>query len=92
MPIATIAMGYADGYLRTFSNKGTAYYEEVTMPIIGRVSMDLIAVDARENPNIGEGDWVELDYNLANASIVSGLSQYELLTNLGDRYQRFYET
>jgi alanine racemase len=52
--------------------------------------MDLttIAVDAA--PELGEGDWVELDYDLVSASAQSGLSQYELLTVLGDRHERFW--
>jgi alanine racemase len=55
---------------------------------VGRVSMDLIAVKVDAKSAAGEGDWVELDYNLPEASVQSGLSQYELLTTLGGRFRR----
>jgi alanine racemase len=50
--------------------------------------MDLIAVCVDAEPSLGEGDWLTLDYDLLNAAQLSGLSQYELLTGLGDRYKR----
>jgi alanine racemase len=50
--------------------------------------MDLIAIDCDAAPDLKEGDWVELDYDLPTASKQSGLSQYELLTTLGDRFER----
>jgi alanine racemase len=56
--------------------------------VLGRVSMDLVAIDCDAAPELREGDWVELDYDLANASQQSGLSQYELLTTLGSRFER----
>lgn len=90
MRIATIALGYADGYLRGFSNKGTARFDGYDLPVIGRVSMDLITLDASQADHIVEGDWVQIDYDLSSASRVSGLSQYELLTALGNRFERSY--
>ena len=56
--------------------------------MLGRVSMDLIAVGVDAAPQLKEGDWVEIDYDLPNASKQSGLSQYELLTTLGSRFER----
>jgi alanine racemase len=50
--------------------------------------MDLIAVGCDSAPGLREGDWVELDYDLPSASRQSGLSQYELLTTLGSRFER----
>ena len=50
--------------------------------------MDLIAVGCGVAPGLREGDWVEIDYDLSSASKQSGLSQYELLTTLGDRFER----
>ena len=49
--------------------------------------MDLIAVDVTA-ANVREGDWLRIDYQLQSASAATGLSQYELLTGLGNRYQR----
>jgi alanine racemase len=87
---AILNVGYADGYLRGFSSKGTAFAGEFALPVLGRVSMDLIAVGCDASSGLREGDWVELDYDLPTASEASGLSQYELLTCLGDRFERIW--
>jgi alanine racemase len=85
---AILNIGYADGYLRGFSSHGSAFAGEYALPVLGRVSMDLIAVGVDAAPGIKEGDWVEIDYDLPSASKQSGLSQYELLTTLGSRFER----
>jgi alanine racemase len=85
---AILNIGYADGYLRGFSSKGAAFAGEYALPVLGRVSMDLIAVGCDAAPDLREGDWVEIDYDLPTASEASGLSQYELLTSLGSRFER----
>ena len=85
---AILNIGYADGYLRGFSSHGSAFAGEYALPVLGRVSMDLIAVGVDAAPGLREGDWVEIDYDLPSASKQSGLSQYELLTTLGSRFER----
>ena len=85
---AILNIGYADGYLRDFSSRGSAFAGEYALPVLGRVSMDLLAVGCDAAPGLKEGDWVEIDYDLPSASKQSGLSQYELLTCLGDRFER----
>jgi alanine racemase len=85
---AILNIGYADGYMRGFSSRGSAFAGEYALPVLGRVSMDLIAVGCDSAPNLKEGDWVEIDYDLPSASKQSGLSQYELLTTLGHRFER----
>jgi alanine racemase len=85
---AILNVGYADGYLRGFSSHGSAFAGEFALPVLGRVSMDLIAVGVDAAPRLREGDWVEIDYDLPSASKQSGLSQYELLTTLGSRFER----
>jgi alanine racemase len=85
---AILNVGYADGYLRGFSSHGSAFAGEYALPVLGRVSMDLVAVGVGAAPGLKEGDWVEIDYDLPSASKQSGLSQYELLTTLGDRFER----
>ncbi len=85
---AILNLGYADGYLRGFSARGAAFAGEFALPVLGRVSMDLIAVDCDAARDLKEGDWVEIDYDLPTAAEQSGLSQYELLTNLGSRFER----
>lgn len=85
---AILNIGYADGYLRGFSSHGSAFSGEYALPVLGRVSMDLIAVGVDAASGLKEGDWVEIDYDLPSASKQSGLSQYELLTTLGSRFER----
>ena len=86
--VATLAIGYADGYWRGFSGKGHVTFGGVRLPVIGRVSMDLLLVDATAAPELVEGDWVDIDFELYAASALSGMSQYELLTGIGDRSER----
>jgi alanine racemase len=88
--LAILNIGYGDGYLRGFSGTGRARVGDGFAPVVGRVSMDLTAIRVDAAPDIVEGDWVELDFDLAAASAQSGLSQYELLTTLGSRYQRLW--
>ena len=85
---AIVNIGYADGYLRCFAGKGSASADGKPLPLIGRVSMDLVVLDASAHPGLSEGDWVTLDYNLLAAADASGLSQYELLTGLSERLDR----
>jgi alanine racemase len=87
---AILNIGYADGYLRGFSSRGSAFAGEYALPVLGRVSMDLIAVGVDAAPGLSEGEWVELDYDLPSASAQSGLSQYEVLTTLGSRFERVW--
>jgi alanine racemase len=93
--IATVAVGYADGYLRALGNAGHASIDGVRVPVVGRVSMDLITVDvtdlpeARTAPGQGVdliGDGCDLDTLAAEAGTIG----YEILTSLGGRYARRY--
>jgi alanine racemase len=88
--LAILNLGYADGYLRGFSGTGRARVEGGYAPVVGRVSMDLTAILVDEAPELNEGDWVEIDYDLPAAAAQSGLSQYELLTTLGRRHERVW--
>jgi alanine racemase len=91
--IATLGAGYADGYLRAFSNTGMVWLGSTHCPVVGRVSMDMITVDVTDAGPVQEGDYAELigpHITLKEASQASGLSQYELLTSLGSRYDRTY--
>lgn len=86
--VAILHLGYADGYLRGFSSSGVARSGDAVCPVLGRVSMDLIAVSVDAAVEVREGDWLSIDFALPAAADQSGLSQYELLTTLGRRYQR----
>jgi alanine racemase len=87
MRIAILNLGYADGYLRMFAGKTAVTIAGERRPLVGRVSMDLVAVDAGSLA-VREGDRVSVDYDLPEMAERTGLSQYELLTGLGRRYQR----
>ena len=73
-----------------FSNNGSVTFDGIGLPVIGRVSMDLLLVDATAAPSLAEGNWVDIDFDLALASRQSGLAQYELLTGLGHRAERIW--
>jgi alanine racemase len=59
--------------------------------VIGRVSMDLVALDARGAPGVREGDWVRFAIDLPRWAAAAGRSQYELLTGLGSRFERRWQ-
>lgn len=88
--VATLAIGYADGYFRGFSNSGSVCIDGTECPVLGRVSMDLITVDISAAPSLAEGDWCDINFDLGNASRRSGVSQYELLTGLSRRAERLW--
>ncbi len=88
--VAILNIGYADGYWRGFSGRGVALAAGLHLPVLGRVSMDLTAIDVTQAPDLDEGDWLALDFDLAEASAQSGLSHYELLVALGDRFDRYW--
>lgn len=88
--VAILNIGYADGYLRGFSGTGAALLGDMRLPVLGRVSMDLLAIDVSTAPQVREGDWLDLEFDLPKAAAQAGLSQYELLTTLGHRYARIW--
>jgi alanine racemase len=90
MEVAVINLGYADGYLRSMEGNGAARTEGVALPLLGRISMDLIAVGVDAAPGLAEGDWIALDYSLPAIAAKTGRSQYEMLTGLGQRFDRVW--
>lgn len=85
--LAILNLGYADGYRRAFAGVGEAFANGTPCPVVGRISMDLIGVDVT-GTDVAEGDWLGVAFDLPAASAATGVSQYELLTGLGRRYQR----
>lgn len=93
--IATVGVGYADGYLRSLSNRGEVYVAGIKVPVVGRVSMDLLTIDVTDLPPglIHCGDWVELfgdHLSIDDLAQKADTIPWELLTSLGARYERFY--
>lgn len=91
--VATVATGYADGVLRSYSPKGVVFVNGETRPILGRVSMDVIAVDVT-GLDARAGDKVEVfgsNRLLDDAATAAGTIAYELLTSITPRVPRRYE-
>lgn len=94
--IATIPVGYADGFLRYFSNRAVVMIGGYEAPIIGLVSMDLTVIDVSNIPEnlLYLGQNVELLNSQLTADKRAKLCHtngYEILTLLGSRYRRIYK-
>ena len=95
--IATVGAGYADGYLRSLGNRGFAAVGGVRVPVVGRVSMDLITLDvsALAPGAAAPGTLVDLiggGVDIDALADAAGTNAYELLTRLGPRYRRIYKS
>jgi alanine racemase len=96
--IGVVGAGYADGYHRRAGSSDArsgarAYLRGRYAPLVGRVSMDLIAIDVTDIPGAERGDWVELFGPNISVDEVARRAEtigYELLTGLGRRYARTY--
>jgi alanine racemase len=92
--IATIALGYADGIPRARSNTGAAAIAGVRVPVVGRISMDLMTLDVSDLPEPpAVGQEVELmgdTISLGEVAMRAGTNEYEILTRLR-RVPRGYE-
>ena len=94
--LATAAVGYADGWLRSFSHRGCGRLAGKRVPLVGRVSMDLASFDVTEvEPHlVHPGATIELlgdAYGIDEAANDAGTIGYEILTALGRRYHRVYQ-
>jgi len=88
MEVAVVSIGYADGFLRCWSGRGALRHGGRVLPLLGRVSMDMVVVDCSAAPELREGDWLDVPFELPTQAEACGLSQYELLTTLGRRFRR----
>jgi len=93
--LATVAVGYADGYARRLSNRGLASCDGFSLPVVGNVSMDTIIIDVTDLPEgrFVEGSLLDLADPLNGVDAIAeraGTIGYEVLTSLGKRYARQY--
>jgi alanine racemase len=93
--LAVVGAGYADGLFRSLGNRGIAYIGEQRVPVVGRVSMDLITLDVSEvaTERAQPGAWVDLigpRHPVDELARDAGTIGYEILTSLGRRYRRRY--
>ena len=88
MRAGIVSLGYADGFLRARGPGGALHHGAARLPLLGKVSMDMIVVDLSAAPDLREGDWLDVPFDLPEVAQACGLSQYELLTTLGRRFRR----
>jgi len=96
--IATLPIGYADGYNRGLSNKGEALVRGRRVPLVGRVCMDMCMLDVTDVPEVREGDAVVLIGSQGNERITAddiaaktGTISYEVLCGISSRVPRIYQ-
>lgn len=96
--IATISVGYADGYSRGLSNKGRVIIRDEYAPIIGRVCMDQMMVDVSHIPDVAIEDEVILagkseskELSVEEVSALSGSFNYEFVCDINKRVARIYD-
>jgi alanine racemase len=95
--IATVGVGYADGYPRHAGNRARAVIGSTPVPVIGRVSMDLLTLDVTDlpGPPAQPGDFVDLlgpHYGADDLARDSDTIGYEILTRLSRRLHRSYRS
>jgi alanine racemase len=95
MKIATIAIGYSDGYLRVFSNKADVLIHGKRCPVLGTVTMDQIMVDVSRVQNVKVGDEVcvlgsqgKNEISADELARIAGTINYEITCCLGNRMSR----
>lgn len=93
--IATLAIGYADGYHRSLSGNAFCYFNNLKLPVLGRVTMDFIMVDITELPEqtLDTLNYMEvMGANITVDEIAKSAKTigYEILTSLQNRFNRFY--
>ena len=91
MRTATVAIGYADGFLRSLSGRGYGVLGGAKLPLLGRVSMDLLIFDVTACPAAAPGAWVQLlgpDVPLDDVARRAGTASYEILTTFAGAVRR----
>jgi alanine racemase len=85
MRVGTVSIGYADGFLRQRGPGNALLHEGRRLPILGKVSMDMVVADLAEAPGLVAGDWLQVPWDLTDAAQQNQLSPYEMLTVIGRR-------
>ena len=92
--VATVGIGYADGYMRILARKGASvYYKDQFCPVLGRVTMDQIMINVSQVASPSPGDEVEIIGPHISAAHLANLAEtipWEILTAIGPRIPRFY--
>jgi alanine racemase len=85
MRVGTVSLGYADGFMRSRGPGNALSHRGRSLPILGKVSMDMVVVDLSAAPDLAAGDWLTVPWNIADAAQQNDLSPYEMLTVIGRR-------
>jgi len=90
MRVGVVAFGYADGLMKSLSNRGYLLHGECKLPILGNITMDMTIVDASE-ANVKVGDWVTVvneERTFGDLAREAGTIPYELMCNISSRVKR----
>jgi alanine racemase len=98
--IATLPIGYHDGYMRALSNRANVIVRGMHTPVVGRVSMDLTLIDVTNVPGVEVGDKVTLlgwdrqhpgpNISAEDLARICGTLSYEVTCGIGERVPRVY--
>ncbi len=92
--IATVRIGYADGFRRALSNGvGAMWVKGKLAPVLGKVCMDMTMLDITDIPNVQEGDAVEVfgkNISIGTVAKQCGTITYEMMTGISQRVKRVY--
>jgi alanine racemase len=88
MRVGTVSLGYADGFLRVRGPGNALSHEGRALPILGKVSMDMVVVDLTAAPDLAAGGWLTVPWDINDVAQQNFLSPYELLTTIGQRLRR----
>jgi alanine racemase len=98
MLVATVPVGYADGYARALSNRGRVIVGQTYAPVVGRVSMDLTLVDVTDVAGVGVGELVtvlgedgELAVPAEDVARTAGTLSYEITCGISARVPRRFK-
>jgi alanine racemase len=88
--VGVVAFGYADGLMKSLSNRGFLYYRGKPVPVIGNITMDMTMLDLT-GTDAKVGDWVDIvgeEQSFGDLAKLAGTIPYELMTNLSSRIRR----
>ncbi|MDX2074196.1 MAG: alanine racemase [Alphaproteobacteria bacterium] len=93
--IAIVGLGYSDGYFRSLSNRGVAFIAGHKVPIVGRISMDMIALDVSQVPasaitENSRAEFINVGQTVDDIAEQCGTIGYEVFTRIGRRVRRIY--
>lgn len=95
--VATLPIGYHDGYMRALSNRGRVIIRGTYAPVVGRISMDLTLVDVTNVEGVGVGDRVtllgedgQLNVPAEDIALTAGTISYEVTCGIGERVPRLF--